>query len=110
MEQTPTTTNEQDHPKMTGRTGTVTKEEDREIMTTTTPTARWPQDTRTTTIKEMTAGTVGTTTTTETTLEATRNSGQGTQEIITSHPMICSTDLARCITLILTGKEFQTTQ
>jgi hypothetical protein len=40
MEMTLTTTNEQDHPKMTCQTGTITEEEDQEIMITTTPTAR----------------------------------------------------------------------
>jgi hypothetical protein len=94
---------------MIGRTGTATREEDREIMTTTTPTARWPQDKRTTTIKEMTVGIAGTTTT-KMIREVTGNSGQGTRDITTSHPMIYSTDPATCIILILMGKEFQTTQ
>jgi hypothetical protein len=110
MERTLTTINEQDHPKTTGRTGTITKQEDQEITTTTTTIARWPRDTRKTTIKETTTGPVGTVMTTETTLEAISSSGQGTQEITTSHPMICLMDPGTCIILILMGSESKTMQ
>jgi hypothetical protein len=43
-------------------------------------------------------------------LEATSSSGQGTQEITNSQPMICLTDPATCTALILMGNEFQIMQ
>jgi hypothetical protein len=80
MERMRIKTRELDHPKMTGRTDTATRGDDPTITTTTTLTAKQPQGIKRTTIKEMTAETVGITMTTEMTRVVTGSSGQGVQE------------------------------
>jgi hypothetical protein len=83
------TIKENGHKKMTGEIGTIVKGEDPATMTTKVLIVKYPQDTRTTTIKGMIAGTLGTTTMEERIQVVAKGSSQGGPGSIINHQMTC---------------------
>jgi hypothetical protein len=92
---------------MIGPTDAAIRGEDPATTTTRAPTVEYPQDTKTTITKEITAKTQGNIVTTEKIRVATDSLGQGVQENTTSHQMICSMGHATCTTHTSTEREYQ---
>jgi hypothetical protein len=83
------TTNEREHQRTTEETDTVDKGGDLAITTTTAPTAKWPRDTKTVPINEMTAEIWDTAATEEKITGAAKGFRQENLENITHHQRIC---------------------